>query len=246
MLFDLKSAFGLLTRAPVSVDMARASARGARGVWAYPIVGVAVGGLGAGVVWIGTAIGAPEGSIAAAVIASQMLATGGLHEDGLADCADGLGASNRAAMRAAMKDSRIGAYGASALCLGLLARWSALATLIAVDPALAAGAAVAAGAVSRAAVAAAMAIGRPASGDGLGATVGRAPLGSAAIAAAIATTAAVGLGPPWTILAAAVAAGAVLVAMARRLGGWTGDVLGATQQMAEIAALSTAAAYATV
>ena len=70
-------------------------------------------------------------SVAAALaLAAAMLATGCLHEDGLSDVADGFGGGKtRERKLEIMRDSRIGAYGAAALVMSVLIRWSALADL---------------------------------------------------------------------------------------------------------------------
>ncbi|MEL6316326.1 MAG: adenosylcobinamide-GDP ribazoletransferase, partial [Pseudomonadota bacterium] len=127
---DLAAAAALLTRAPVPVDHAHAGRRGARAAWAWPVVGAALGGAAAAALAGGLALGLPPGPAAAAALAALVLATGALHEDGLADLADGLGGGrDRARALEIMRDSRIGAFGAAALLLAFLARWSALAAL---------------------------------------------------------------------------------------------------------------------
>ncbi len=168
-----------------------------------------------------------------------------MHEDGLADAADGLaGGHDRESRLAIMRDSRIGAFGALALALGVGLRAAALAQIGAAV--FAALALVAAHAVSRAALPAAMWAMTPARGDGLGAMAGRPSARVAGAAAAIgAVIALAALGPGRGAVAIAFAATAVCAAAAlaqRRLGGYTGDVLGAFQQIAEIAMLLAAAA----
>ena len=202
----------------------------------------AAGGALAGLALLGVA----PGVAAAMALGALLLLTGALHEDGLADAADGLG-GGRTAERALeiMADSRIGAFGAAALTVSLLTRWSALSALAVVDP-VAAGAALAvAGAVSRSVMAVGLAAWPSARQGGLSDAQGRAPEWAAATALAIGAMASVGLGlfavglvagAAWI---AAVAAGALtLLYAARRLGGQTGDVLGAAQQLAEIAFLA--------
>ena len=114
--------------------------------------------------------------------------TGGLHEDGLADLADGLGGGRTRAERLAiMRDPRLGSFGALALILAVLARILALAALA--EPALVAAALIAAGAVSRAALPALMAALPAARADGLAAAAGRPHPLRAAAAIAIAALA---------------------------------------------------------
>ena len=105
-------------KSPLQLDGARAQARVAAAAWAWPLAGMAVGLLGAAagglVLWLGVA----PAAAAAIAIAAQIFATGALHEDGLADSADGLwGGWDKARRLAIMKDSRIGTYGVLALVL---------------------------------------------------------------------------------------------------------------------------------
>lgn len=95
-----------------------------------PLVGAVVGGIAAGVWRLCLAAGLSPLLAATLAVAASTLATGALHEDGLADAADGLGGGHDAARALAiMKDSRIGSYGALALGLSLLGRVAALASL---------------------------------------------------------------------------------------------------------------------
>ncbi len=95
-----------------------------------PLVGVVVGCIAAGVWWLCLAAGLSALLAATLAVAASLLATGALHEDGLADAADGLGGGHDPARALAiMKDSRIGSYGALALGLSLLGRVAALASL---------------------------------------------------------------------------------------------------------------------
>jgi adenosylcobinamide-GDP ribazoletransferase len=188
------------------------------------------------------------GPFLSATLAVAILATttGALHEDGLADLADGFGGgSDRAKILAIMRDSRIGSYGALALFLALALRVGALATLLDRIGLAAATAVVLAATLSRVAALLPMVLLPPARSDGLSAAVGRpgrATLGMAAgIAILVAVLAlALGLAPVGVIamvFLAGVAALAVTGLAKRRLGGQTGDVIGACQQAAEILAL---------
>lgn len=131
---DIPAAFTLLTRLPLPVDHAKTGERAARAAWAYPFVG-AVLGLIAGVIALSlAAFGVQTGIAAAVALGTLMLLTGALHEDGLSDCADGLGGGTTLKKRLEiMKDSRIGAFGAAALGVTLLARWSGYDAVITVD-----------------------------------------------------------------------------------------------------------------
>ena len=237
-LHDLAAALGLLTRLPVPVDGARAMARGAGAAWAYPLVGALVGALAGAVCVLGAWLGLPPPLWAGLAVAALVIVTGALHEDGLADTADGLwGGWTRDRRLEIMRDSRIGSYGVVALVLVLGLRAGALASL---SPAAAALGLIACGALSRAAMVALWSALPPARTDGLSANTGQPGRVTALLA--------VGLGTGLAILACGVAglaatvvgvvAAAVVGLIARaKIGGQTGDVLGAAQQMADVAAL---------
>ena len=238
MIRDLAGAVALLTRLPVGPWAEGADP--ARCVWAYPLVGALLGALGAGVYAAGRALGL--GGVLAALWALVALfaATGALHEDGLADAADGcLGGRSPEHRLAIMRDSRIGSFGALALLLSSAVRVGAIAAL---PPGLAVGALVAGGALGRAAMLLPILALPPARRDGLGATLAqvRGTTGAAGLAlgAALAFAA---LPPAWATGALALAAfgGFAVAALARRLlGGTTGDVFGATSVLAECLVLT--------
>src|SRR5690606_6449481 len=102
----------------------------AQAIWAAPLVGVAVAVAASAVHALASAAGLSPGVAAALGLGAAMLTTGCLHEDGLSDVADGFGGGRtRDRKLEIMRDSRIGAYGASALLMSALIRWSALAQL---------------------------------------------------------------------------------------------------------------------
>lgn len=209
--------------------------------WAWPLVGLPVGLIGwATLAGLG-ALGLPPLAAAAAALAAMALATGGLHHDGLADLADGLGGSDRERRLAIMRDSRIGSFGALALIFAVLL---GVAGLAAAAP-LPAGLLLVAVA-SRLAMLVVADLLPPARPEGLGhAAVGsgrRAWLPGLAAAALLA----VSCGPagPAVLLAVALAALAVARTARAALGGQTGDVLGAVQLAAETAGLLALAAAA--
>lgn len=217
----------------------------------FPLAGALVGALGATALALALALGLPPALAAPLGVAALIAATGALHEDGLADCADGFGGATRARRLEIMADSRLGAFGALAIALSLYMRVAALAVLGA-GGAFAAGAAmVAAGALSRAAALAPLALLAPARAEGAGFSAGRPPpravVLACALASAIAGLAALAAGGSFLraflacVLAAAAALGVAALAR-RRLGGQTGDVAGAAQQIAEILVLLTFAA----
>ncbi|WP_137701412.1 adenosylcobinamide-GDP ribazoletransferase [Marimonas lutisalis] len=233
---DLAVALSLLTRLPLSLPD-HAYARGAASAWAWPLVGLVVAGLAATVALIAQAVGIPYHLSALLALATLVLITGAMHEDGLADLADGFWGGFAPARRLEiMRDSRIGAYGVIALALSLGLRGTALATLETTMIA----ALFASAALSRASMAATMRALPNARTDGLSHSTGRPAARSVALAAGLALLSALLL-CGWAGLWAALAALGVMAAtqaLARaKIGGQTGDVLGATQQLTEIAAL---------
>jgi adenosylcobinamide-GDP ribazoletransferase len=235
---------------PVRVDGAdvgRAAAGALR--WA-PVVGVLVGAV-AGALLVGlAALGVPAAGLFA--VGFLALATRGMHVDGLADTADGLGCygpPERAL--AVMREGGVGAFAVVTLVVVLGVQAAALTELAAdQDPVVAVAASALAAATGRAGFAwcarRGVAAARP---GGLGATVAgsqpawTAPLWWAALAAA---GAAVAPGRPWQGPLAVALAAAVVVGLSahtrRRFGGVTGDVLGAANELASTAALAVLAA----
>lgn len=232
---DLRLALGFMTRLPVGVaegDLAAAS-------WAFPLAGLVVGGVAALIYGFAIDLGLSALLAAALAVASAMLLTGALHEDGLADFADGLGVRGGPVERlAAMRASGIGSFGTLALIFSVLLRVAALAALA--GPAGVGPALLSAHAGARALLPWAM-HGQPrARADGLAVGAGR-PTRAVAVAALLIGLAILLLaaGPVRGAIAALAALlGLVILPLARRrLGGITGDVLGAVEQVAEIAIL---------
>ena len=211
-------------------------------MWAFPIAGVLVATIAGACYAAFAAVGCPPAVAALAAVAALVLATGGLHEDGLADFADGAGGAreNRLAI---MADSRIGAFGAAALIVSVGGRAASIAAIG--DAVAALGALVAAAAASRAAMPVFMAATKPAKNDGLAAEAGRpaAPVWISGLAAAVAIAVLAAPGG-WAGCLAGAAAGVAATGWAahRMLGGHTGDVLGAAQQAAEFLSLALIAA----
>lgn len=242
------AAFAFLTRLPVggfpySMEELRWSSAH------FPLVGAAIGGvLGGSMLLCGRA-----GSLVAAAVAvsAGLLLTGALHEDGLADTADALGgASDREQLFLILRDSRIGVFGAAALCMALLLRVALLARLGRTAPA----ALVLTGSLARLPLVWMVAL------------LPRAPVaGGKSVALAQAGTAQMMIASGWVALlcCAAVAekllewkllilsfvVAAAIAAICgrrflRRAGGLTGDFLGATEQVLEGALLLTFALWA--
>ena len=227
-------AIGFLTRIPVGGGETAPGAL-ARAMGMFPLVGVLVGGVGAAVYALAN-LALPRPAAALLALGATVLVTGALHEDGLADMADGFGGgADREAKLAIMRDARIGAYGVVALALTLGLRAVALAGLP--GPLSVAGALIAVHALARAAIPVAMQALAPARADGLGAGAGRPSAMQAGIAATLAILAAALVLPVGAALAALAGAAIGTVAMVvlaqQQIGGHTGDVLGATEQLAE-------------
>lgn len=233
-------ALQFLTRLPVPRDLPWSPEAQARAGRYYPAVGLVVGGIGAGVL----ALGAQVWPLPLAVLlslAATLIATGALHEDGLADAADGLmGGATRARALEIMRDSRIGTYGTVALGMALAIKVAAL-TALPLDAACVG-------------LIVAQALGRGAAVAVI-ATTGYARVGDAAASKfpAPVVNRRDGMVALVTLLAVLLAAGAALGMAAlvglgvaallgltfhriyvAKLGGYTGDCLGGIQQLVEI------------
>jgi len=242
-LAELRAALMMLTRLPVWPGEAPPAL--SRALWAFPLAGLAVGAV-AMLVWQGAGwLGLPPAMAAILALAALVAATGGLHEDGIADCADGFwGGRDPARRLEIMRDSRIGSYGALALVLSLALRGSGM-----VAAGAGAGLAILVlSAASRAAPAVLLVALPPARPDGLGRLAAGARgqgVAGALIAAGLGGLCLLPLGavPALAVALAMALAVTVLALIARaRIGGQTGDVLGTGQQIAEIAGWITLAA----
>lgn len=207
----------------------------------YPVVGWIVGAISASALLAASRLwpGLPAAAIA---LATGFLVTGGFHEDGLADAADGLGGGQTRERRLEiMKDSRIGSYGVLALWAVLTAKAAALATIAPLHAALAL---VVAHGAARTFSVIVMATLRYA-GDPEAAKLKPAPMGVRPLEAAVAVV--VGLAPVALVMPpiqaasgmafAACGAGALAWTARRLIGGFTGDVLGGVEQLAELGLL---------
>ena len=233
---DLARAIGLLTRLPVQTD----DVRSAQAAWAWPLAGALVGLLAALSGAIALGLGLPVELAAGLAITTQIIVTGAMHEDGLADCADGFWGGHDSDQRLKiMRDSRIGTYGVISICLSVLLRWSMLAALFSAGAIV--GPIVAAAALSRVPLVALMCWLEPVRVGGLSARVGRPDPEALVLAAAVALLLALLFTGFAALPAAAIAVfmgwGVARVALAK-IQGQTGDVLGASQQMAEIGILA--------
>jgi len=243
----LRGAAGFLTRIPVGATTFAdddADAAIARAVPWFPVVGAFVGIVVGLAYWAGALV-LPSTTAAGLAIGCSMILTGAFHEDGLADSADALwGGYDRDRRLAILKDSRHGTFGVSALVVSIIVRVSALAGLAPGWTSI--GALLGAHAVGRGAAVALMGTTAPARPDGLGATYVQAlrPHHVVFGVTAAAALGIVGLGG-WCIAALVLAALAALATRAlanAKLGGIVGDVLGALEQVVELAVLVLAAA----
>jgi adenosylcobinamide-GDP ribazoletransferase len=246
---DFLACLRFFSRLPIPVLKGEVDPHGAaifvRALALAPFAGAVLGLCGGVVLVFARALGAPPNVAALLALACAALLTGAMHEDGLADVADGFGGgSSRERKLEIMRDSRIGAYGATALILGFGLRAAALAAL-AVAPGRALLVMIAAGAVSRAACLAPLVLLPPARADGAGGAASALTQAQArpAFLAALAFAALPGFAGAGLFacagalaLAAAGVYGLCLLARAQ-IGGQTGDVAGAAQQVAEIALL---------
>jgi adenosylcobinamide-GDP ribazoletransferase len=239
---ELSAGILFLTRLPLPrhAPAAEPQAALARAAWAFPLAGFVVGLIGAMVYALAHRLVLFPWPAAALAVAATLAATGALHEDGLADTADGFGGGDsRERKLEIMRDARIGSYGVCALALSILLRAGAVASLA--DTGLAAAALVAAHSGARAAIAAAMFFVPPARSDGLSFAAGRPSAAGAGIAVAIGFLIVLFCLGLVHALAAAIAVAIAVALLARlseaQIGGQTGDVLGAVEQVSEIVIL---------
>ncbi|MCK1369017.1 adenosylcobinamide-GDP ribazoletransferase [Bradyrhizobium sp. 62] len=246
LIADLRIAASFVTILPVASSEPAGDGAIARATWALPVAGLVVGLAGALVYAIASRFGLTSSLAALLALAATALVTGALHEDGLADTADGLGGGRtRQRKLEIMRDSRIGTYGVCALILSFGLRWSALAAIA--NPWAVALALCAAHTAARAGLPAFMSQVAPARPDGLSASAGSPPGRSVAIAFAVGILALVlALGPGKALVSLILLSLAALMLARlaiRQIGGQTGDILGAFEQTGEILILLVAAAF---
>lgn len=219
-----------LTRIPIRLRRAPDLARAVP--W-FPVVGaligIAVGGLAAGLMEV-----VPATVAAAVAIVAGMVITGAFHEDGLADTTDALGGWTPERRREILKDSRHGSYGVAAMCSTIVLRIVCVASL---GPAAAFAGLVAAHTLGRGAAVAVMATARSVPQEGLGADYSKSLSRTSALVGVVAAVAIAAAATGWWVgpLVAAVALGAVAVTVLanRAFDGVSGDILGAVEQVGE-------------
>ena len=244
---DFKTAVAFLTRLPMPHPDGAMPPNFVRAHRMFPVVGALIGAA-VGLLCLGLrAVGVPDLAAAALALGGSAILTGALHEDGLADIADGFGGGrDRESKLEIMRDSRLGTYGAMILLVSFAAKLSALAVIPDghVVPAL-----IAAHALGRG-ILPAMSLQLPyARKDGLARNAGQPDPATAVMAAGLALVIAL-VSLSWSnALLAAIAAGIIAFAVAwlalRQIGGQTGDVLGGAEQVAETAILVLLAARLT-
>lgn len=235
-LWDIPAAFVLLTRLPVPTLPKHAVTRGANSVWAYPVVGLVLGSLVIFIGWLCAGLGLPNTMTAGLMLATVVCLTGAMHEDGLADTVDGFWGGHDAARRLEiMKDSRIGTYGVLALIIAMVLRWlcysdvSWNALLVALV-------------LSRSMMPPLMLMLPHARNTGLSHSVGAPAARDVGVSVLLGSVFAVLLGGSTGLMAVPLAVSVAfgIGSLARsKVGGQTGDILGATQIIVEIAILLT-------
>ena len=240
------TAVQFFTRLPVPAWVGHSAQQLEQAARYLPLVGMLVGAIAAAVLYLAAQALPLSLAVGLSMVAS-ILVTGAFHEDGLSDFADGFGGGHtKEKMLAIMKDSRVGAYGAIAIVLALLLKYQALVELCGKHSlTFAAAALIAAHAVSRLMAASIMLTQQYVRDDDSARARPAAQLGRASFAVALLTgIAALAIlyaagATVTTIFAAAVAALLMRAYLAwrlqQRLGGYTGDCLGAVQQLTEIA-----------
>ncbi|WP_170331138.1 adenosylcobinamide-GDP ribazoletransferase [Ruegeria arenilitoris] len=241
--WDIPLALVLLTRLPLPRLPEKIFARQADSAWAFPVVGMVVGLLACAVGWVSMALGLPALVAAILLTTTLVISTGAMHEDGLADTADGLwGGFARERRLEIMKDSHIGAYGVLTLIFSQLMRIALIAALLTAG---AYGAILAACVLSRAFMPVLMSALPNARNSGLSHSVGGPRGATVAVGLALAVSCAVflmGSGAALPALVAALAVAVLAWVAKAKIGGQTGDILGASQQLAELTFVTAAVA----
>jgi adenosylcobinamide-GDP ribazoletransferase len=238
------AALRFFTRLPVPAWVGHSAEQLNHAARYFPAVGLIVGAIGAAVTLAAALVWPPTIAVLLGMVAT-LLATGAFHEDGLADTIDGMGGGwTREQVLTIMKDSRIGSYGAIGIGLALLTKYTALTELVqrTVSPAPSFLALLIAGhAVSRFASTTLIYFLDYARDDDSSKSK---PLATRMGKGELALAALCGLAPCALLPLPQVAIALGLVALVswlaarrfvRRIGGYTGDCLGATQQLTEIA-----------
>jgi adenosylcobinamide-GDP ribazoletransferase len=248
LLADFYFCLGFFTRLPFPSAASRSGPHSlenfSRAVRMLPVAGGLVGALAAIAMAAASGLGLPPLLAAPLAICALVLLGGAMHEDGLADCADGFsGGTTRERKLEIMRDSRMGTYGTVALVLSLYLRAASLALIADKSLGLACAVLIGAAALSRTAALMPLALLPPAREAGAGFAAGKPERAALAVAACLAVVFALApvvggasLARSFAGIAAATGAAYAIVRLARKqIGGQTGDVAGAAQQLSEIA-----------
>jgi len=236
------AAFSFLTVLPIGRLLPLDGKDVARGSVLFPVVGAAIGALSGGIAW-GIGDDLPPLLAGVLAVAAGAVVTGALHLDGLADCADGFGARTPEDRLRVMRDHTNGTYGGTALLLDLIIRVSVLAALAGTQDALLFS--VAAGALSRTvgpllAIALPYAQARPGAGEALNSFPSQPRAAAVVVISGLITFFCVedSTAYPLSLLTTAVVIAVVGWTAKKRLGGVTGDVMGAASELVELAVLT--------
>ena len=236
---DVLLAVVFLTRLPVKLNEDAQKRQLADVVWAFPVVGVLVGVLASLALLISFQLGLHPLACGLIAVATQVLVTGALHEDGLADVADCFGGGYKVVDKLRiMRDSQLGTYGVLALVISVTFRAGLIAGMT--TQTMAVLALISAGAVSRALVALAMNQLEMVRTDGLATGAGKPTNEATLVTLGLGAAAAFLLlgASGWIVLAVAFGTAVMMGLLAKRqIGGQTGDVLGTVQQVTEAAVL---------
>lgn len=238
---DLQISLSFLTRIPVPGGPAIGNPSLSQATRFFPLIGFLVGIIGALALWVANWLGLPELAAIIFGLLAIVLVTGGLHEDGLADSCDGLaGGTNVEQRLEIMKDSRIGSFGVLGLMFTIALKLAGLSTF---DLGGAALTLFLAAVVSRGALPLFMRYIPNAKQDGLSADAGAPGFDRAAISVLITIVIAwfcIGFFKMILVfIMLTIASILSAIYVKRRIGGQTGDILGAMQQMTEVIVILT-------
>jgi adenosylcobinamide-GDP ribazoletransferase len=237
---EVRLALGFFTRLPLKSPPGLTGGQVGEAARAFPVAGAVIGLIGSAIYLLAVEIGLSGLLAALLAVAATVVAGGALHEDGLADFADMLGVrGDRARKLAVMRDSRIGSYGVLALGFAVAIKVGALVGLG--EPRLVAGALVTSHVMGRAVLPVIMRSLPLARADGLAHGAGKptsAGMYQALGLGLLLSAFACGPGAALVSLVVGVVAAYLVSEIARRqIGGYTGDVLGAAQEVAQLAIL---------
>ncbi|MBK20219.1 MAG: adenosylcobinamide-GDP ribazoletransferase [Rhodospirillaceae bacterium] len=240
---EVKLCLGLLTRLPVDSKHDEPAADVSAACKWFPVIGVMIGALSGAALFIGDILELPDSVSALLAISAVIILTGAMHEDGLADVADGFGGGrDKKHKLEIMRDSRLGVYGTIALILDVAFRWALITQLLSFGWIFATACLIASGASSRLVVISLMKSLTAARQDGLGASAGI-PDNNSILIAILFTVIALLLTKDTLLflsiaISVPIAAGLLHYLANNQIGGQTGDVLGAGQRLGEVLALT--------